>query len=695
MMRRVVQACVLAVLAGVITPAAAEAAVDQGAPAYYDSGLAPTPYMGWNTYYGLGAPTEQAVKGVVDHLVSSGLRDAGYKIVWLDGGWQATPPRDSRNRLAADKTRFPSGIPAIVDYIHKRGLKAGIYTDAGAYDGKNCGLGSGGGFYEQDARQFADWKFDAVKVDFLCGVAQKLDPGKAFGEFRDAVAKSGRKMLLNLCNPVTREWGLGTTPQQEAGYNYVWGPTTGDSWRTDTDVAVGTPWPGEFKNVLRNMDNNAAHPEANGPGHYNDPDYLIPMRKLPDGSGYELDEEESTSQLVMWAQMASPLIIGSDPRTLPQSMIDTLRNPEILAVNQDRLAIQGVRVASSSAGDVYSKVLSGRGQRSVVLLNRGDSPSAISLDFAKAGLDGAVSVRDIRRRTDLGKFTGSFSAVVPPHGTAFLRLSGTDFAPGTDVGDNATASPAIVRFDDNNAVTFVRGASGEILVNTRTGENWSPRWTRLDGPTHRGILGQPAAYGSADGRIDLFVRGSDNSAYQRTFRNGRWSSWNRLGGQITDAPTVAFKSPTDWTMFATGPFGLVWTRKHNTGWSTIGSPDLHPIYGRPSAVVDANGAAHVAVRTRDDGVWLYSNGDWTSLGGVISGSPTLLATGGRIYLFARASDYTLWQRNFSDGSWGGWFPRGEFPSNAFDGSLGVAAGANESAWIAFTGVAGRVRQAVL
>ncbi|MET0233672.1 MAG: hypothetical protein ABW224_03435 [Kibdelosporangium sp.] len=683
-------------MAGLVTPvaAASEAGKDQGAPAYYDSGLAPTPYMGWNTYYGLGAPTEQAVKGVADHLVSSGLRDAGYQIVWLDGGWQATPSRDSRGRLVEDRTRFPAGIPSIVDYLHRRGLKAGIYTDAGAYDPRHCGLGSGGGYYERDAKQFADWKFDAIKVDFLCGVAQKLDPGKAFGEFRDAVARSGRGMILNLCNPVTAEWGQGTTPQQEAGHNYVWGPTTGDSWRTDTDVAVGTPWPGEFKNVLRNMDNNAAHPEANGPGHYNDPDYLIPMRQLPDGGGYELTEEESTSQLVMWAQMAAPLIIGSDPRTLPQSMIDTFKNPEIIAVDQDKLAIQGVRVQSSAAGDVYSKVLSGRGQRSVVLLNRGDSPSAITLDFAKAGLAGNIAVRDIRKRADVGRFTGTYTATVPAHGTAFLRLSGTDLAPGADLGDGATDSPALVRFSDTQAVAFTRGADGSVLVNTRSGENWSQQWKRLDGPVHRGILGQPAAYGSAGGRIDLFVRGADNSAYQRTFHNGQWSSWHRLGGTLTDSPTVAFTSPDDWTMFATGAYGLVWTRKANVGWSTIGSPDLRPIYGRPSAVVDANGI-HVAVRTRDDSVWLHSNGNWTALGGVVSGSPTLLATQGRIYLFARASDYTLWQRTFSDGVWGGWFPRGEFASNAFDGSLGAAAGADGSAWVAFRGVAGRVRQVVL
>jgi alpha-galactosidase len=703
MMRRVVQACVLAVLAAVMVSPAVSAdsdhhgdhgtpgTVDQGAPEYYDSGLSPTPYMGWNTYYGLGASTEDQVKSVADVLVSSGLRTAGYDIVWLDGGWQGTPPRDSRGRLTADQTRFPHGIPAIVDYLHRKGLKAGIYTDAGAFDGRNCGLGSGGGYYERDARQFADWKFDAIKVDFLCGLAQKLDPGRAFGEFSAAVARSGRKMILNLCNPVTSEWGVPITPEQNAVNNYVWGPTTGDSWRTYTDLAFGTPYPGGWANILRAMDSNAWHPEANGPGHFNDADYLLPMRPLPDGTGYELDEEESTSQFVMWAQMATPLIIGSDPRKLPQSMIDTLSNPEIIAVDQDKLGIQGVRVQTSSAGDVYSKVLSGRGRRSVVLLNRGDTPSAISVDFTKAGLSGDVRIRDLRKRTDLGTFTGSYSATVAPHGTAMLKLSGTDFAPGADLGGDASASPALVRFSDTDAVAFTRAADGTVLQNTRKGATWSQQWKRLDGG---GILGQPAAYGSAGGRIDLFARGPDNAAYQRIFRNGQWGPWTWLGGSLTDAPTVAFGSPGDWTLFARGRDGQVWQRGSTGGWSSIGAPNGKPIYGRPSAVLDASGP-HVAVRTADDAVWIYEKGAWASLGGVISGSPTLLATSGRIYLFARASDYTLWQRNFAGGGWGGWFPRGEFPSNAFDGSPGVAAGDDGSAWVAFRGVGGSVHQVVL
>lgn len=136
LIRGAVATAIALVLATTATPVAMAApAVDQGAPDYYDSGLAPTPYMGWNTYYGLGAPTEKEVRAVADRLVGSGLRDSGYDIVWLDGGWQAGDPRDAQGRLAAHPERFPSGIPALVSYLHQRGLRAGIYTDAGTYDG--------------------------------------------------------------------------------------------------------------------------------------------------------------------------------------------------------------------------------------------------------------------------------------------------------------------------------------------------------------------------------------------------------------------------------------------------------------------------------------------------------------------------------------------------------------------------------
>ncbi|MEW1643855.1 glycoside hydrolase family 27 protein [Streptomyces sp. NPDC091219] len=668
----------------------ARTGTDQGAPAYYDSGLAPTPYMGWNTYYGLGAPTEQQVRAVADKLVNSGLRDAGYDIVWLDGGWQADNPRDAQGRLVANPDRFPSGIPALVSYLHKRGLKAGIYTDAGTYDGgKSCGLGSRG-HYDADARQFAGWKIDAIKVDFLCGIGAKLDPGPAYKEFSDAVAKSGRRMLLNLCNPLTDDWGLPHTPEQDAHNTYVYAPTIADSWRTGTDIAWGTPSPGQWPNILRNMDANAWHPEAQGPGHYNDPDYLIPMRRMTDGT-LELTQEESTTQYVMWAEMGSPLVLGSDPRTLSDSMLATLRNPEIIAVDQDPLAVQGVRVASDPVGDVYSKVLEGQGRRAVVLLNRSDQPALRTVQFADAGLGGPVRVRDLRARADRGAHTGSYTVEVPAHGTALLKLTGADAVPGTNLGQRTTAGPAVVR-DGDTLTTFLRGPHGSLV------QQAGGRTRDLGGPAKGRILGQPAAYASAGGRIDVFVRGADSRVYRRVYAAGRWSGWQSLGGRVADAPSVAFTDPGHWTLFATGTDGQVVQRGPSTGWSSLGAPGGRAVYGRPSAVVDARGRVQVAVRTAADDVWTRTRetsgewSSWASVGGTVSGSPTLVAVGDAVVLYVRAADYTLWQQRYENGAWQGWTKQQAFPSAVFDGALGAVAGPDGSVDAVFQGVDGYVHR---
>ncbi|HWG26653.1 hypothetical protein [Actinospica sp.] len=665
-----------------------------GSPAYHDSGLDPTPYMGWNTYYGTGAPTQATVESVANFLLSSGLAQAGYNYVWLDGGWQASTPRNAQGELVANPSEFPDGIPALVSWLHARGLKVGIYTDAGVYNGVNCGLGSGG-YYQQDADQFAAWRMDAVKVDFLCGIAEDTNPGPAFAQFSQAVAKSGRKMLLNLCNPLTADWGEPNPAAYDAWNNYTFGPTIADSWRTDTDIAFGTPTAGEFADVLRNIDDNEAHPEAEGPGHYNDPDYLIPMRQLS-GGGYELNETQSDAQFEMWAEMASPLMLGSDPRTLSASMLSTLENPEILAVDQDPLDVQGVAIDSPSSGTVYSKVLSGSGRRAVVLLNRSSAAQSMSVQFADAGLSGNVAVRDLAARTDLGSYTGSYTTTVPADGSVMLLLSGTDALPGSSLGGAATADPALARVNDADSAAFVRGAYGELEEQTTNASGaWSGTWTSLGGPVGGRVVGQPAAYAAADGSIDLFVLGTDGHAYRRTFANGTWGAWTSLGGNLADAPTVAYTGPDAWTLTATGTDGQIWTLTPSGGWSAIGTPSGLSVYGRPSAVTDGT-TTYVAIRANDDGVWLNTSASagrwsgWTSLGGTVSDSPTLLETLGRVYLFVRASDYTVWEDNLTSGSWSGWFKRGEFTSDDFNGAFGAAAGDNGSAWISYRGIDGQV-----
>ncbi len=668
-------------------------AKDQGSPGSYDSGLDPTPYMGWNTYYAIGSPTESSVKSVANYLIDSGLAKAGYDYVWLDGGWQASTPRNAQGELVANPAEFPDGIPALVDWLHARGLKVGIYTDAGVYDSADCGLASGG-HYQQDADQFAAWKVDAVKVDFLCGIAEDENPATSFARFSAAVAKSGRKMLLNLCNPLAASWGEPNPASYDAADNYSFGPAIADSWRTDTDIAWGSPTAGEFVNVLRNMDDNEAHPEAQGPGHYDDPDYLVPMRPLA-GGGYEMNETQSVSQFVMWAEMASPLVLGSDPRTLPHGMIDMLENPEVLAVDQDPLDIQGVAIDSGADGTVYSKVLTGNGRRSVVLLNRSDSPKTMTVRFADAGLGGRVSVRDLEARRQLGTFTGSYTTTVPADGTAMLLLTGTDALPGTDLGGSAAGDPALVRADDGRSAVFVRGADGRLKEQTTTNSGaWSGRWTDLGGPAGRGILGQPAALAGQDGSIDLFVRGADSQAYRRTFAHGAWGPWIPLGGELADAPTVARTGSGSWLLTATGTDGQVRTRGANGGWTGIGAPAGLSVHGRPSVVTEGSDT-YVAVRTNDDSVWLDTadaHGDWsgwTGLGGTVSASPTLLATAGGVRLFDRASDYTVWENDLTGGTWSGWSKDDEFTSDDYDGALGAALD-DGGAQVAYRGIDGHV-----
>jgi alpha-galactosidase len=671
-----------AALALLITPLlAAPASAAPATPA-----TPTTPYLGWNTYYGLGGdPTEAEVKTIADTMARDGLRDAGYRIIWIDGNWAAPTPRNAAGELVADPARFPSGMAALTEYLHARGFKAGIYTDAGPYLPPNCGLGSYGHFRD-DVRLFARWGFDALKADWLCGRVSGLDPETTYRQLAAEVARSPRPMFLNICNPVSSDWGGGPYPPEALStWSYTYAPEVAASWRTYTDVGVLETQPQwQWLWVLRNMDVNSYHPAATRPGHFSDPDYLLPMRPLP-GGGTELTFEESKAQLGMWAMMAAPLVLGSDPRTLPAEMIAALRNPEIVAVDQDPLVRQAVKVAdTSSTTQVWSKPLAGTGRRAVALLNRGDTAQQITVSFDSVALGGTVGVRDLWARADAGTFQGSYTATVPAHGVAMLGLTGTDDVAGTDLGP-ASDAPAAA-----GGRVFARGTDGTLR------EYVDGTWRGLG----RCILGQPAAYASADGRIDIFVRGTDDRVWRRTLTGGRWGAWSDLGGRVADAPGVAFNGPSDWTVFARGSDGLVVARGPNTGWTGIGGPNGRGVRGRPSAAVDASGAVHVTVRYRTDEIWerVRTGGTWSqwqNLGGTLNGGPTLLGTAGRIYLFAVAADNRLWQRNFVDGAWGGWFQRGEFATDEIQGQVGAEPGPDGSAVVVLRGVDGRIHRTSL
>jgi hypothetical protein len=366
--------------------------------------LAPTPYMGWNTWYGLGATfNEAAITATVDQLVRSGLKDAGYTYIWLDAGWWPGT-RDSTGTITVSTAQWPHGMAYIAQYIHNAGLKAGIYTDAG--HGGCAGFGQGSaGYYQQDMNTFAAWGYDAVKVDWCGASSDRLDPKPTFAALRDALLNnsSGRQMLLHLCS-----WSLNND-------SWEFGPYTGHSWRTHGDIAgIGSA---TWYSILGNFDANSAHPGSNGPNHWNDPDYLqVHIEGVSD--------TEAQAQFSLWALMAAPLIIGADIRTLTAAQVDMLTNREVIAIDQDPLGIQAIKVADPGYRlQIWSKVLSVPGQRAVALFNRNDTPSNITLVNSELGLSGSFAVRDVWTHTDRGQFS-SYTATVPAHGAVLLKLTG-------------------------------------------------------------------------------------------------------------------------------------------------------------------------------------------------------------------------------------------------------------------------------
>ena len=443
-------------LATGVSAAPAPAAVGQPL-----SSPSPTPYQGWNTYYGLGGDFDaDEVLDVADFLVSSGLADAGYDIVWLDGGWQADVPRGDDGRLRSDLERFPDGMAGLASAIHDRGLRAGIYTDAGPYLPGTCGLGSGG-HYQTDADTFAEWGYDAVKVDFLCGITADLDPQEAFTQFAEALRNnsSGRSMIFNLCNPVTSpDWG-DYPEEQQSTHSWSYASEIAESWRTYTDVGfVGQI---QFKDVLRNFDANARHPEVAGPGHFSDPDYL--------GPELGMTAEEFRTQMTLWTIAAAPLVISSDPRTLNQESLDTLLDEDVLAIDQDPLGIQGTRVGAAGTTETWAKPLAD-GSVAVALLNRGDRPAEVSTTARDLGLRGrSFAVLDTWTDSRT-QSAGTIRAAVPAHGAALLRV--TPARPDGDPRLVATAPTfTAVGADDVAPTTDLLAAAGNQLTTEVTLHN--------------------------------------------------------------------------------------------------------------------------------------------------------------------------------------------------------------------------------
>jgi alpha-galactosidase len=328
-------------------------------------------------------------------MVATGMKRAGYQYVNIDDCWQVS--RDSAGNIVADPVRFPGGMKALADYVHAKGLKLGIYTDAGTM---TCEKRPGSLDHElQDAKTYAAWGVDYVKIDWCH--TEGLDPQKQYAKFRDALAQCGRPIVFSICN-----WGRNQP--------WTWGPATGNLWRTTGDIKDN--WP----SVLKILDNpSQQHAEAAGPGGWNDPDMLEV------GNG-KMTDAEYRSHFSLWAIMAAPLIAGNDLRSMSQATKDILMNAEVIAIDQDAAGKQGTRIRAEGGSEVWAKPLKQKGAVAVLLFNRGEAAADISAGWGEVGLpSGKAKVRDLWAHTDRGVFTDSFKANVPPHGVVMLKVVST------------------------------------------------------------------------------------------------------------------------------------------------------------------------------------------------------------------------------------------------------------------------------
>ena len=379
---------------------AALCALSLPAPAVaLDDGLARTPPMGWNGWYAFGCDVhESTIRAMADALVRTGLRDRGYTYVNVDDCWMAAD-RASDGSLRPDAARFPSGIAALAQYVHARGLRLGIYLSAGQLTCQR--LPGSAGHLTQDALTVASWGVDLVKLDW-CFSAGDADRLAVYGEMRDALRYSGRPVVLSIC-----EWGDGKP--------WTWGPTAGHMWRTTHDIPTYDRR-NRWRAVLRVAAQNAQLASSAGPGGWNDPDILqVGLRGL--------SPIEGRTMFSMWAMMAAPLLAGNDLRRMDGRTRGTLLNREVIAIDQDPAGVQGLRVSAKRGRDVWVRPLSG-GARAVLFVNRTGriryfraSPQAI---FASPHTQ-RFRVRDVwRRRSATARRW--ITARVPPHGAAMFRV---------------------------------------------------------------------------------------------------------------------------------------------------------------------------------------------------------------------------------------------------------------------------------
>jgi alpha-galactosidase len=375
--------------------------------------LAATPPMGWNSWNAFDCNINEAkIMAAADALVTSGMKDAGYQYVCVDDCWMNG--RDSSGNIRWDTTKFPSGMSALGTYIHGKGLKFGIYsapntgTCQGLYGNPSMPSVYVGSLNheQQDAKSYAAWGVDYLKYDDCGG------PLSGFAPMRDALRATSRPIVYSI-NPYNGNTCVPTgTHSSTCGLDLA---GIANMWRVSADIKA------TWGDVTRIIDIEAPLSPYAGAGHWNDPDML-------EVGNSGISDTEGRTHFSMWAMFAAPLIAGNDLGSMSATTKATLTNTEVVAVDQDPLGEQGHLAASPGSNlQVWSKTLSGTNTRAVALLNRGTSTASITVQWSAIGIPtGAATVRDLWSHTDLGSFSGSYTASsIPSHGVVMLKVTST------------------------------------------------------------------------------------------------------------------------------------------------------------------------------------------------------------------------------------------------------------------------------
>jgi alpha-galactosidase len=364
------------------------------------SGMAPTPPMGWANWNSLGCNyDETTIRAMADRMISSGMKEAGYNYLIIQECIVPTGHRDADGTLLPDPKKFPHGIPALVAYIHQKGLKAGIYTDVGP---QTCADYEGSFQHEiKDAQTFADWGIDLIEEDF-CHKPAGYTAEQLYSRMRDAIASTHRPIFFYICN-----WGSEMT--------WTWAPKLGNAWRSTGDVLE--PGHADWLRLLRNFDQNALHAASGGPNHWSDPDMLAVG--IPGINGVE-----ERSVFSLWAISAAPLWAGNDLTIMSQGTQQILTNSEVIAVDQDPLGTPGTLMAEETVGlQIWARPLAGQNSpQAVVLFNRTSQEAEMHVQWQDLRIYGPVEARNLWSHQDLGLLPEGYSAHVPAHGVVMLRV---------------------------------------------------------------------------------------------------------------------------------------------------------------------------------------------------------------------------------------------------------------------------------